>query len=85
MLYLLSLAVYGAVVLWFSFGLGFRYGVRELVTSPLVFGLMHTGLGAGFWAEAFKSLWTKPAAILKSSSLRRTGEGAVRRSSGGEE
>ena len=54
-LYLLSLAAYGAVVLWYSIGLGLRYGLRDLAAAPLVYVLMHTGLGAGFWAELGKS------------------------------
>ena len=84
-LYLASLAVYGAVVLWYSTGLGLRYGVRELVAAPLVYVLMHTGLGGGFWVEALKCLWTNPAAKLKSFAIRRAANGAVRRSSNGKE
>jgi glycosyltransferase involved in cell wall biosynthesis len=83
--YLASLAIYGAVVLCYSFGLGLRYGVRELVVAPLVYVVVHTGLGAGFWAEAFKSLWTKPVGMFKAFALRRAASGAARRSSDSKE
>jgi cellulose synthase/poly-beta-1,6-N-acetylglucosamine synthase-like glycosyltransferase len=84
-LYLASLAIYGAVVLCYSIGLGLRYGVRELVVAPLVYVVVHTGLGAGFWAEAFESLWTKPVGMFKAFALRRAASGRVRRSSDSKE
>ncbi|HEV2349351.1 MAG TPA: glycosyltransferase family 2 protein [Terriglobia bacterium] len=85
MLYLASLAAYGLVVLWYSIGLGFRYGLREVVCAPLVYFLMHLGLGAGFWLEAARSLWAKPAASPTPHPMQSTIEGTVRRSTGGEE
>lgn len=84
-LYLASLVAYGVVVLWYSAGLGIRHGIRELAVAPLVYALLHTGLGSGFLAEGLKSLWAKPAAMLKSLPARRTPERAVRRSTGGKE
>jgi succinoglycan biosynthesis protein ExoA len=84
-LYLASLVFYGAVVLWYSVGLGIRYGIREMAVAPLVYLLMHTGLGAGFLAEGLMSLWANPVALLTSLLSRRASERPVRRSTGSKE
>jgi succinoglycan biosynthesis protein ExoA len=48
----LSVAIYGAVVLWFSLALGRRHGFGYLLTCPLLYLTIHLGLGVGFVAGA---------------------------------
>jgi succinoglycan biosynthesis protein ExoA len=78
-IYVTSLVAYATLVLWSSIRLALRYGWRELVAAPLVYFLMHAGLGSGFWAEAANSMWRKPPEVSESKSLS-TLENAARRS-----
>jgi hypothetical protein len=81
--YAASLVAYATLVLWFSIRLALRYGWRELVAAPLVYFLMHVGLGSGFWAEAVNSLRRKPPEASEAKSLNGMGNAARRSSDSG--
>ncbi len=63
-----SLAVYGAVVLYFSLGIGRRNGVAYLLVGPLIYPAIHLGLGAGFLAAALQIGGNKNRSETKVSS-----------------
>jgi len=48
---LASLAAYAAVVGGYAIAAGRRHGWRHLLAAPVVFFLIHAGLGAGTWLE----------------------------------
>jgi succinoglycan biosynthesis protein ExoA len=62
------LAIYVAVVLYFSLGMGRRYGVAHLLVGPLIYPTIHLGLGAGFLAEALQIGVNKNRSETKVSS-----------------
>jgi succinoglycan biosynthesis protein ExoA len=62
------LAIYVAVVLYFSLGMGRRHGVAYLLVGPLIYPAIHLGLGAGFLAEALQISRNKNRSETKVSS-----------------
>jgi succinoglycan biosynthesis protein ExoA len=62
------LAIYAAVVLYFSLGMGRRHGVAYLLVGPLIYPAIHLGLGAGFLAEALQIGRNKNHSETKASS-----------------
>jgi hypothetical protein len=69
---IISVALYAGLLLSFSGLLGFRYDWRHFFVAPAVYLVIHLGLGLGFWAEAVRSLWAKPAAKLRPLAIRRS-------------
>lgn len=66
----LSVAVYVAVVLWFSLALGRRHGFGYVLTCPLIYLTIHLGLGAGFVGEALGRRGYKRRTRLKAASAK---------------
>jgi succinoglycan biosynthesis protein ExoA len=54
--FLFSLLIYVGVVAYFSATLGRRSDFRSGLLAPLIYLIIHLGLGAGFLAEALKAL-----------------------------
>jgi glycosyltransferase involved in cell wall biosynthesis len=69
--YIGGLFVYLLVILGFSVALGVRYGLRHLSLAPLVYLVIHLGLGTGFLSE-----------LLMRLSGTRSGRGTAVRSGG---
>jgi succinoglycan biosynthesis protein ExoA len=51
----LSLAIYAAVLAYFSSVIGRRRGFRAALLAPVIYLTIHSGLGAGFLAEGFEA------------------------------
>lgn len=52
--YLMALIFYLAIVLGYSLVVGVRQGLLSLLMAPLVFVIIHAGLGAGAWRELLR-------------------------------
>jgi succinoglycan biosynthesis protein ExoA len=61
-------AIYVAIVLYFSVGMARRHGVSYLFVGPLIYPAIHLGLGAGFLAEALQIGGNKNRSATKVSS-----------------
>jgi succinoglycan biosynthesis protein ExoA len=62
------LALYAAIVLFYSMALGSRFGWRHFFMAPIVYLTIHVALGVGFWAEAAQSFWGKLYSMGRRSS-----------------
>jgi glycosyltransferase involved in cell wall biosynthesis len=61
-LWLATLLLYAAIVLASSLGLGLRRGPGHLILAPVVYLVIHTSLGAGYWMEVLLTLFGRSGA-----------------------
>lgn len=64
----IPVAVYAAIVLYFSLGMARRHGLAYVFVGPLIYPAIHLGLGAGFLAEALQIGGSKNRPETKVSS-----------------